>query len=58
MDQQKAIDELRDAVEDLVKSRYLGRGQKETAFAETTKKGLVAKAEQAAGDYIEAACAT
>lgn len=55
MDQQKAIDELRDAVEDLVKSRYLGRGQKETAFAETTKKGLVAKAEQAAGDYIEAA---
>ena len=55
MDQQKAIDELRDAVEDLVKSRYLGKGQKETAFAATNKEGLIAKAEQAAGDYIEAA---
>jgi hypothetical protein len=55
MDQQKAVDELRDAVEDLVKSRYLGKGQKETAFAATNKEGLIAKAEQAAGDYIEAA---
>lgn len=55
MDQQKAVDELRDAIEDLVKSRYLGKGQKETAFAATNKEGLIAKAEQAAGDYIEAA---
>jgi hypothetical protein len=55
LDQQKAVDNLRDAIEDAKAGRYLGVETKDTSTAETTKSGLMDKARGHAAEYIEAA---
>ena len=55
LDQQKSIDNLRDAIEDAKAGRYLGLKTKDTSTAETTKSGLMDKARGHAAEYIEAA---
>ena len=53
-DQQTAISNLRDAIEDIKTGRYLGGG-KDVKTAESMRSGLETKAEQAKTAYIDAA---
>jgi len=55
LDQQEAIDNLRDAVEDVKTGRYLGEGAVDTSTAESMKSGLIDKAKGHVAQYIEAA---
>jgi hypothetical protein len=55
LDQQKSVDNLRDAIEDAKAGRYLGVETKDTSTAESTKSGLMDKARGHAAEYIEAA---
>ena len=55
LDQQKAVDNLRDAIEDIKTGRYLGKEAVDTSTAASMKSGLVTKAQGHAAEYIEAA---